>query len=407
METQTKQKLFQFLENAKPDMVALEKILTKEKSLAPENGGDGETKKANALIAWLTENGFKNIERYDAPDERVSAKVRPNIVATINGRTNDYCVWVMAHLDVVPEGKGWQTNPWEAIEKDGKIFGRGVEDNQQGLTSGVFASLAYVKNNITPKHTIKLLFMADEEVGSNFGIKYLLAHHSLFSKDDIIVIPDGGDANGETIEIAEKNILWLRIFVHGKQTHGSRPDTGSNACLAGNALSLSLHEMKNVFANRDELFTPPYSTFEPTLKKQNVDGINIIPGEDEFCMDCRILPCYSLAEVLAEVDTRIKKIENEYKVSIDYECAQKEESPATPKDANVVKKLSSALKEAHGIESRAIGIGGGTVAAALRNKGFNAAVWSSLCDMAHQPNEFCIIDNIVKDAKTLAILFDN
>lgn len=395
------------MDTAKPAMVELEKILTKEKALAPENGGDGETKKAEALTAWLKANGFQNIERYDADDERVSAKTRPNIVVTIPGTASDYCVWVMAHLDVVPEGKGWKTNPWEVFEKDGKIFGRGVEDNQQGLTSGVFAALSYLKNGISPKHTVKLLFMADEEVGSNYGMKYLLKAHSLFSKNDIIVIPDGGDANGETIEIAEKNILWLRVFVHGKQTHGSRPDAGINACLAGNALSLSLHDMKNVFAKRDELFTPPYSTFEPTLKKQNVDGINIIPGEDEFCMDCRILPCYSLKTILTEVDSRVKKIENDYHVRIEYECAQKEESPATPENAPVVQKLSEALKEAHGIKSRTIGIGGGTVAAELRNKGFHAAVWSSLCDTAHQPNEFCLIENIVKDAKTLALLFDN
>ena len=159
----------EFLNNSRRDIVALETLLTSIPAIAPEGGGDGEAKKADALEAWLCENGFVDgglagctIERFEAPDTRVSAGVRPSLVVTIPGTDDSQRIWVMAHMDVVPVGdpKLWETDPWTVIEKDGRIYGRGVEDNQQGLCSAVFAALYYIKNGIKPAHTVKLLFVA-------------------------------------------------------------------------------------------------------------------------------------------------------------------------------------------------------------------------------------------------------
>nr|MCR4953033.1 M20 family metallo-hydrolase [Treponema sp.] len=268
-----------------------------------------------------------------------------------------------------------------------------------------FAALYYVKNGITPSHTIKLLFVADEENGSEYGIIYLMKNFNLFKKTDLILIPDGGDPKGETIEIAEKNILWLNIHVIGKQTHGSRPDSGANACLAACDLSVRLHKLEEVFNKKDPLFEPDYSTFQPTKREKNVDSINIIPGEDRFCMDCRILPCYSLSSVLEKVDQVCAAVIKEYGVKIEYTAPQKSESPATDHNAPVVKKLAAALKTVHGIDAKCIGIGGGTVGAELRREGIPAVVWSTLDDQAHQPNEYCKVENLIKDALTLIEFF--
>lgn len=396
-----------FLVENERNMVALEKLLTSIPAIAPEGGGDGEYKKCAALENWLRQNGFTNIERYEAPDSRVSDGVRPSLVVTIPGQSDDYNIWVMAHIDVVPTGdlSLWESDPWTVVEKDGKLIGRGVEDNQQGLVSAAFAGLYFIKNNIKPAHTVKLLFVADEENGSEYGIIYLMKNHKLFKKTDLILIPDGGDSKGETIEIAEKNILWLKVHVIGKQTHGSRPDSGANACLAACDLSLRLHNLEKIFNKTDDLFEPNYSTFQPTKRTKNVDSINIIPGEDTFYMDCRILPCYTLAEVLKEVDSLCRQVEKEHNVKIEYECPQKSESPATPVSAPVAQKLAAALKKVHGIEAKFIGIGGGTVGAELRREGIDAVVWSTLDDQAHQPNEYCLVENISKDAETLAGFF--
>lgn len=397
----------EFFDSKVEDIVALETMLTSHIAIAPEGDGNGEVEKCNALEQWLRQNGFENIERFEAPDKRVSDGVRPSLVVTIPGVSDDYRTWVMAHLDVVPTGdlSLWKTDPWK-VHRDGDLlYGRGVEDNQQGLCSSIFAALYYLKNGIKPGHTIKLLFVADEENGSEYGIIWLLKNKNLFRKEDIILIPDGGDSEGRTIEIAEKNILWLSVHVIGKQTHGSRPDSGANACLAACDLSVRLHKLQNVFNKRDSLFEPDYSTFQPTKRAKNVDSINIIPGEDWFCMDCRILPCYPLKDVMAEIDKLCKAVEQEYGVKVEYTAPQKSESPATPVEAPVAQKLAAAIKKVHGIDAKFIGIGGGTVGAELRREGYNAVVWSTLDDQAHQPNEYCKISNLIKDAQTLVELF--
>ena len=140
-------------------------------------------------------------------------------------------------------------------------------------------------------------------------------------------------------------------------------------------------------------------------REKNVDSINIIPGEDSFCMDCRILPCYSLKEVLDQVDRCCREVESEYGVKVEYTTPQRSESPATPVDAPVAQKLAASIKRVHGLEPRFIGIGGGTVGAEFRREGIDAVVWSTLDDQAHQPNEYCVIDNLIKDAQTLIDIF--
>ena len=395
-----------FLADKKNEIVELQTLLTSIPAIAPEGGGDGEEKKAVALENWLRHKGFEKIIRYEIPDERVSAKVRPSILAEIPGKKDDFSIWVIAHIDVVPVGdiKLWNTNPWEVVEKDGKLFGRGVEDNQQGLCSAVFAALYYLENKIQPEHTIKLLFAADEENGSLFGT-IPLVQKGIFHKNDLVLIPDGGDAQGQTIEIAEKNLLWFEISVEGKQTHGSRPDSGANACLAASDLAVRLNSLEKYFDKTDDLFEPNYSTFQPTKRLANVDSINIIPGKDVFCMDCRILPCYTLEEVLEKVDEICREIEKNHGVKVDYKTPQKSQSPATKKDALVAQKLAQCIKKVHGIEPQFIGIGGGTVGAELRREGIDAVVWSTLDDQAHQPNEYCKIENLCKDAETLIEFF--
>lgn len=392
--------------SSKAEIVELETLLTSHPALAPESGGDGELEKVIALKGWLKSQGFTQFQRFDAPDSRVSSGIRPNLVVTIPGKDDSFSVWFMAHTDVVPVGELslWHTDPWKVIEKDGRLYGRGVEDNQQGLVASTVAALALLREGITPPHTVKLLFVADEEVGSTYGIKYLLKEHNLFKKDDIILIPDGGDSQGATIEVAEKNLMWLQFTVKGKQTHGSRPDEGINATLAGYDLALRVHGLEAVFDKRDTLFDPPYSTFQPTKKEANVPNINTIPGEDVFCMDCRILPCYTLDQVRVELRRCVKEVEDKYGVKVEWTEPQTAESPATPVDAPVARRLAEAVKAVTGVDTCFIGIGGGTVGAELRIKGFNAVVWSKLDETAHQPNEYTIIDNLISDSQVMAYM---
>ena len=75
------------IDGYKEESIRLQTELCKIPALGPENGGDGEEKKAALLGQYLREVGFGNIERYDAPDDRVPCGYRPNIVATLPGKT--------------------------------------------------------------------------------------------------------------------------------------------------------------------------------------------------------------------------------------------------------------------------------------------------------------------------------
>ncbi len=402
-----KSKVFAHIEASVDGIVELESILTAVPAMAPESGGTGEMKKAEVLLAWLARKGITKVERFDAPDDRVPGGLRPNIVATIPGRDDSGRLWIMSHLDVVPEGDRsmWKTDPFTVVRKDGRVYGRGVEDNQQGLASSVFAALALLENGIVPTHTVKLLFVADEEYGSKFGIQHLLAKHDLFRKDDLIIIPDGCCKDGSEIGIDEKNIAWVKVVTKGKQCHGSTPDEGANAFLAACDLALRVHELeKTVFTARDSLFHPDRTTLSPTLKEANVPNVNTIPGDDVFCFDMRILPQYPIARVLSEVEKVMRQVEAAHGVKMSYEILNRNESVATKAEAPVVKALSGAVEEVYGVKAKAIGIGGGTVGAYLRNAGFDCVVWARLEETAHQPNENALLSNIVGDAKVFASL---
>jgi len=410
-----KEKLFSYIDNSTELAVELESELTKRPAISPESGGDGELEKCLFLESLLHAHGITQLERFDAPDDRVKSKIRPNLIATIDGSANDKDtgrLWILSHIDVVPPGeeKLWNSDPWTVIRKDDapgpRVIGRGVEDNQQGLVSSVIAALAFVSQGLKPSRTIKLLFASDEEVGSAFGIEWLVNNHGeLFKKNDMVLVPDGGDIKGECIEIAEKHIFWVKFVTHGKQAHGSMPDLGANAFLAGADLAVSLHHgLSAKFKKRDSMFDPDYSTFQPTKKEPNVPNINTIPGEDVFYMDMRVLPCYSKDSVFAEIDRIKTKIEKKYHVTVEYSLSQSTQSKATDVKAPIITLLTKAIPQVYPVKPRPIGIGGGTMAAYLRNIGIDCAVWTKTRETLHQPNEYALLENILGDAKVFALL---
>jgi succinyl-diaminopimelate desuccinylase len=208
------------------------------------------------------------------------------------------------------------------------------------------------------------------------------------------------------IEVAEKSILWLKFKTLGKQAHGSTPEKGINSFKAASFLVTELDALYQIFPKKDPLFDPPISTFEPTKKEANVPNINTIPGEDIFYMDSRILPEYKVEEVEAKIKNMAKNIEKKFKVKIELIENQKASAaPPTPATAPVVSALKKAIKAVYNRDAKPKGIGGGTVAALFRKAGFNAACWAKLDETAHQPNEYCIIDNMLGDAKVFAHVF--
>lgn len=398
------------IETYEQEMISLQIGLCAIPALAPENGGDGECRKAAFLKSYLSGAGFSPVEEISAPDDRVSSGVRPNLIVRIPGKNTKKTVWILTHMDVVPPGEPglWRADPYRGYVSEGKLFGRGMEDNQQDLVASLFAVRAILEEGIVPENSLGLSFVADEETSSRKGLCYLLAHEANpFRQTDLIVVPDAGNPEGDFIEISEKSMLWLRFRTIGRQCHGSKPSLGKNAFLAGSHLVVKLHQgLHEAFALHDPLFDPPESTFQPTRKDANIPNINTIPGEDIFYFDCRILPCYSLDKVLETARCLADEIEARFGVTIEISPVQKVQAPPpTSADAPVVPALQDAVHAIYGLRPRLAGIGGGTVAACFRKAGYPAAVWSRHAETAHQPNEYCLIADMLGNAKVYAHLF--
>ncbi|MGM0510578.1 MAG: M20 family metallo-hydrolase [Thermoplasmatota archaeon] len=391
-----------FSEDMKETLIEMLKI----PSIGPDNDGDGEMERAEFLMELIDDFGFDEIERYDAPDDRVSAGVRPNIVAKKFGRSDKNIV-IIAHMDIVPEGDldEWDTDPYDPIFKGGKIFGRGSEDNGQEVIASLFAGKAFSECDIEPEHNLIVVLVSDEETGSEYGVEHILKE-GVVSEDDLIIVPDHSEAEGEKVEITEKSAVWMKIIVHGKQGHAAMPGSTINANRVASKYQLLVDErLHEDLSETNPLFSPPYSTIEPTKREANVPNINTIPGKDVQYFDCRILPSIDLKDVRDIFDKAVEEIEEETGAEIELDHSKMKHSPeGTPEDAEVVVKLKSAIEEVIGIDPEPVGIGGGTVASHFRERGFPAVVWCSNMELAHQPNEYAVLDYMVRDCKVFATM---
>ncbi|PNS02141.1 diaminopimelate aminotransferase [Petrotoga miotherma DSM 10691] len=405
-----KESIIKKVEELKEEIIESSKKFISIDSVNPRAGGPGEKEVAEWLESLIRSWNFDEIKRYDAPDDAVEYGYRPNIVATYKGQNPQRTIWFVTHMDKVPAGdiKLWETDPFQSVVKDGKIFGRGSEDNGASLISTLYAVKSIMDLKMRPKNNIALALVSDEETGSEFGIKYLLKQ-GIFKEGDWFYVPDAGESDGSFIEVAEKSIMWLKITTIGKQGHASMPNISINAHRAGMDFAIAadkyFHETYNL---QDDLFNYPYSSFEPTKKVSNVENINTIPGTDIIYFDGRILPNYDVEQIINNLKNLSKEYEKKWnvKIIIEGEHIEKSTKP-TPKEHPCVEILKESVMNLRNIEVKVGGIGGGTCAAIVRGAGFPAAVWSTIDGTAHQPNEYVKIDNLIKDTQVFAYLMSN
>jgi len=393
----------------KEQMVTLQRDLTAIPALGPQNGGLGEYAKALYLEKQLKALSPQVLLNISCPDPQVPQGFRPNLLALFDGQYPSKTIWILSHMDIVPIGdmRLWKSDPYELKMKGDILYGRGVEDNHHGIVSSYFAVKALQEEGVRPTYPIGLLFVSDEETGSHKGLEYVLKRkRDLFKVNDLIIVPDAGNREGTLIEVAEKSLLWMKFILSGRQCHASRPDLGINTLRGTAHLIMALEKLSYIFNKKDPRFDIPKSTFEPTQKEANVPNINTIPGQDIFYLDCRILPEYPLKKVIEKIRQITVEVEKKTKVGIKMEVINTVHAPL-PTDANapVVQALQEAVKAVYHKKAFPIGIGGATVAAFFRQAGLPAAVWCTSSETAHQPNEFCRLSHLIKDAQIFAHIF--
>ena len=377
-------------------------------AVSPHNGGTGEDAKILELAKIIDELGLKDItlrlEHVD--DEKAQSGKRPSLFLEFPGRKKQR-ICILTHIDIVPEGDRtlWTLDPFSPEVRGTRIYGRGVSDNGTCLVSSLFALKAIQDAGITPEYTVLLAFVADEEMGSHYGLEPLM-ERDIFRPDDLVVVPDSGNDAGDFIEVAEKAMWKLLFTVTGKQVHASLPNKGINACRVANILAYEVDEaLHKAFTQRNDTFDPPFSTFEPTRRFANVPATNIVPGRERFEFDCRVLPEVSLDEAAEVVRKVCADVEQRTGAKIELDIDRTDAAPVTSPNDEVCRLLVKSVKEVLGFEPKTGGIGGGTFAAFFRKKGIPAAVWSQECGgVAHQPDEFTEISYLVNNAKVFALM---
>lgn len=405
----TMDELLRSVESHRDDMIKQMTAMLRIPAMGPENGGQGEVERARFISDLLHKIGFEDVETHDAPDSRVEPGIRPSVIARKRGKS-DRTVWIVSHMNTVSPGdeKAWNYPPFDGTVVDGKLYGRGSEDNGQAVISSIYAACALLDTGMQPELSVGIAVVADEEAGSDFGIKYLI-RKGLFGKDDMFFVPDAGEADGSVIEVAEKSIIWLKITVRGKQVHASTPKKGLNALRVGSEMLLFLaDQLAGHFPAEDRLFYPTGSTFEPTKRLANVENINTVPGEDVTFFDIRLLPQYDTDECVKVAKEVARVFEKRTGATIEVEAIRVDPAGRSSQmDGEGAKALTLAVRRVLGVKPRMMGIGGQTCANWFRQEGLDAYVWQTLDEMAHQANEYTKIENLVNDTKVFSVLMAN
>jgi len=222
---------------------------------------------------------------------------------------------VNSHYDVVPVTDKWRTEPFKAVIRAGRVYGRGSEDMKGTIASVLFALKALKDSGIKPKANIQLSFTPDEEIGGRTGLGYLVERGMV--KADY-AMSEG--CSGNHISIGNKGVLWAEVEVTGKSAHGSMPYKGVNSFERMNILVNDLQRLKNKILKRKTRRNmreeaSKYSSFVMGGLLEGGVKVNVVPGSVKFSIDRRLIPEEDIGAAKKEIKGVIRKFNNRYKDS--------------------------------------------------------------------------------------------
>jgi acetylornithine deacetylase/succinyl-diaminopimelate desuccinylase family protein len=313
---------------------------------------------------------------------------RTNVVGRIGqGRKS---IGFVSHMDVVPPGEidQWETPPFEPSIRDGRIYGRGTLDDKGSFACAYSACKAFLAEHPEFDGEIFLVAAADEEMGSELGIIYLVEECGL--RFDVAIIPDGGRMDLSIY--GEKGILWVEISSAGVQAHGSTPELGRNAIVP---LAELLAELKTL-----DLGTSFDRAFDGwTMNVGTIQGgssTNTVPAMARATLDFRLPGGITKEAVLAKIDESIGAVRRRSPdAQLDVKVLHETEPHLSDKNSIIIRSFDVAARRLE-LPMNYQTFGGNTVAKNLFFAGITSVVHYPGDDkLAHVPNEFVIIDELV------------
>ena len=355
-------------------------ILKKLISFKTENPPGDEYK----VVNYVSRLFFQHKIKY-----RQYAKVRgrDNIIGEIgSGKPR---LLIACHADTVPAGEGWKSDPFKAVVKGGRVYGRGVVDDK-GPLAALLAAAIRLKNEKL-KGTLVIGCFADEEMGSELGLKWLVESGKV--KVDYAIMPDIGD-NMKVIDIAEKGVLQLALISTGRAAHGAQPEKGVNAIT--NLIDVLDEIRKYSFRQKRHKLLSRSSLNIGQIEGGNAP--NMVPGKAIAVLDIRYLPSQSDTGILSEIEKLISKVKSKNKtISIKIEVINQLEPTELKGKNKLIDTIQKVSRRELGFTPKCIGLDGATDAKALILKGVPAIGWSlGDHDQMHIPNESLNVKELEK-----------
>ncbi|MBE6030772.1 MAG: M20 family metallopeptidase [Clostridiales bacterium] len=347
---------------------------------------------------------------------------------------------IVVHVDVVPEGNGWNEPPFAANIVDGIMWGRGTIDDKGPAVSCIYAVKAIYDAGLIPNKRIRFIFGADEETGwrdlehyaevggeiptysiapdANFPV--IFAEKSMLGFDLVmdkkaagIVSIEGGNAVNAVPDfckavVTDKNGNELTVEMEGVAAHASLPELGENAIsklmgeLYKKHVAGEIECPIAVFYNDKIAMDYNGNNFGVNCEDESgnlsmniglagIDGDNVVLGVD---VRCPVTHDYDaiVENIKGQVEAYGIKLENYYATGPLY----------MEKDSELVKTLMSVYQEMTGDMSEPIAIGGATFARAVPNAVAFGALLPGRPLTEHQANEHIVLDDLMLITKIYA-----
>ncbi len=342
------------------NIIELFKFLIESKSETPDDGG---------LLDF--------IEEYlpDFTAVRIDVEDVKNLFIYKKFSEGDHLCFA-GHVDVVPAGNSWKSDPYKAVEKDGYIYGRGTQD----MKSGVAAFTQAVLEADDFKGTLSLLLTSDEEgEATNGTIKVLeyLKKHGMLPDAVVVAEPTCEENFGDAIKVGRRGSINGYVTLKGKQGHAAYPEKAINPI---HNIAKILCDMAGVdLDSGDEHFAP--SKFVVTDIRSGMEVTNVTPNELKMMFNVRNNTNITQEEIKAFVAKHFDGLEYELRLT------QGSYPFKTPTDTKIVHKIDEAIEQITNIKPKHSTAGGTSDARFMAPFGIDVIEFGVKNDTIHSVNE--------------------
>jgi acetylornithine deacetylase/succinyl-diaminopimelate desuccinylase len=366
--------------DATPEEPRIKELLSGLVAFASENPPGHETEVAIYLGQRLAELGFA----VEAPEV---GSGRRNVIGRFNNGAGPTLAF-NSHLDVVPAGTGWASEPFRLLERGGRLYGRGACDAKGSIAAMVEAMILLKSVPAAWQGTLIGVFVADEEVGSAGSRSFVRNHPPV---DRVVV----GEPTSLATVSAHKGVLRPRIRVTGKSAHSGMPDLGENAIVAaGHLISLFVEEDARLRRIKHPLCG------KASLTVTRIDGgvaDNVVPASCDLVIDRRVLPGETREQVEAEVREIIRRARRDFAVRSKIVSFSSTAGGCETPISDPVVNAAVETCGRHGVRrSGPLGFMGGCDLVHFAAVGSRGVVLGpGALDVAHKPDEFVPVNELV------------